>query len=72
MKEDVIEDTFLEGLSRQMCLKSNINERIQHFGFLRTTENPNYVFFFQYLSTNTFFFLNWGGGGKLCKISVSY
>ena len=30
-----------------MCLKSNIDERIQNLGFLRTTENPNYVFFYQ-------------------------
>ena len=33
-------------------------------GFLRTTENPIHVFFYQYLSPNTFFFFGGGGGGE--------
>ena len=57
LKDKVTKDTFLQGFSKQMCLKSNINERIQNLGFLHTTENPNYVFFHQYLSSNI-----WGGG----------
>ena len=43
VKEDVIEDTFLRGFPKQMCLKSNIDERIQTqvmYSFI----NINYVF----------------------------
>ena len=45
--------TLLQGFSKQICLKSNIDERVQKIGFLYD-RNPNYVFFYQYLSSNTY------------------
>ena len=40
VKEDDIFDTFLQGFSKQMCLKSNIDERIQNLGFSVYNRKP--------------------------------
>ena len=36
-----------------MCLKTNIDERMQNLGFVFYAENLIFVFFHQYLSSNT-------------------
>ena len=51
-----------------MCLKSNIDERKQNLGFLRSTKNPSSEFFHQYLSSNIF--LLWGGGGVFAEVCL--
>ena len=60
----------MRGFSTQMCFNSNFDDRIQNLGFLRTTENPIYVFFYLFLSANTIF---WGKSLQKCVlVSVQF
>ena len=61
VKEDVIYDTPLQGFSKQMCLKSKIDERINKNRMSAYPRKPSY----QYLSSDTFL------GGNPCR-SVAY
>lgn len=48
VNEDVFKDTLLQIFSKQICLKTNIEERTTKLGILCTTENQNVILFYQY------------------------